>query len=153
MLRSKLRHDKGQDITEKLKAQYQTVTQIASEACDDKKSVYRLLSPPKQRKKEEYSRKLSNKVKPEVEQICNDDEISYCLSDMKFAGYRFMSCTIHEAHLRYMEKYKTKHKVAEKTFAVLKSKYIKTIQDIPLCGCSCDDCSNFAKSLDTLVAL
>ena len=67
VLRSKQRHDKAQDITEKLKAQYQTVTQIAREACDDKKSVYRLLSPPKQRKKEEYSRKLSNEVKHEVE--------------------------------------------------------------------------------------
>ena len=48
VLRSKQRHDKAQDITEKLKAQYQTVTQIAREACDDKKSVYRLLSPDKQ---------------------------------------------------------------------------------------------------------
>ena len=51
VLKSKQRHDKAQDITEKLKAQYQTVTQIAREACDDKKSVYRILSPPKQQKK------------------------------------------------------------------------------------------------------
>ena len=36
MLRSKRRHDKAQDITEKLKEQYQTVTQIAREAGDDK---------------------------------------------------------------------------------------------------------------------
>ena len=153
VLRSKQRHDKAQDIIEKLKAQYQTVTQIAREACEDKKSIYRLLLPPKQQKKEEYSRKLSNEVKHEVERIYNDDEISYCLPDMKFTGYRFMSCTIHEAHLRYMEKCKTKRKVAEKMFAVLKPKYIKTIQDTPLCGCSCDDCSNSAKSRDTLVAL
>ena len=55
-------------------------------------------------------------MKQEVEQIYNDEEISYCLPDMKLAGYRFMSCTIHEAHLRYMEKCTTKHKVAEKTF-------------------------------------
>ena len=48
VLRSKRRHDKAQDITEKLKEQYQTVTQIAREAGDDKKSLYRLLSPPKQ---------------------------------------------------------------------------------------------------------
>ena len=38
-------------------------------------------------------------------------------------------------------------------FASLKAKYIKTIQDTPLCGCSYDDCSNFAKTHDTLVAL
>ena len=115
--------------------------------------MYRLLSPPKQQKKEEYSQKLSNEVKHEVEPIYNDDEISYCLPDMKFARYRFMSCTIHKAHLRYMEKCKTKHKVAEKMFAVLKPKYIKIIQDTPLHGCSCDDCSNFAKTHDTLIAL
>ena len=72
---------------------------------------------------------------------------------MKFTGYRFMSCSIHEAHLRYMEKCKTKCKVAEKTFAALKLKYIKTIQGTPLCGCPCDDCSNFAKTRDTLIAL
>ena len=72
---------------------------------------------------------------------------------MKLAGYRFMSCTIHEAHLRYMEKCTTKCKVAEKMFASLKLKYIKTIQDTPLLGCSCDDCCNFAKTHDTLVSL
>ena len=115
--------------------------------------MYRLLSPPKQWKKEEYSRKLSNEVKHKVERIYNDDEISYCLPDMKFAGYRFMSCSIHEAHLRYMDKCKTKRKVAEKTFAALKLKYIKTIQGTPLCGCPCDDCSNCAKTRDTLIAL
>ena len=48
VLRSKWRHDKEQDITEKLKEQPQTVTQIAIEAGDDKNSLYRLLSPPKQ---------------------------------------------------------------------------------------------------------
>ena len=136
-----------------MKEQYQTVTQIAREAGDDKKSLYRLLSPPKQRTKEEYSRKLSNEVKQEVEQIYNDEEISYCLPDMKLAGYRFMSCTIHAVHLRYMEKCTAKRKVAEKTIASLKPKYIKTIQDTPLHGCSCDDCSNFAKTRDTLIAL
>ena len=55
MLRSKRRHDKVQDITEKSEEKYQTVTQIAREAGDDKKSLYRLLSPPKQQTKEEYS--------------------------------------------------------------------------------------------------
>ena len=38
-------------------------------------------------------------------------------------------------------------------FALLKPKYIKTIQDTPLRGCSWDDCSNFAQTRDTLVAL
>ena len=48
VLRSKQKHNKAQNITEKLKAQYQTVTQIAREAGNNNKSLYRLLSPPKQ---------------------------------------------------------------------------------------------------------
>ena len=39
--------EKADEITEKLKTCFKTVSEIAREAYDDKKAVYRLLSPPK----------------------------------------------------------------------------------------------------------
>ena len=79
--------EKADEITAKLKTRFKTISEIAREASDDKKAVYRLLSPPNKRKKQEekLSQKLSNKVKEEVERIYNDEEISYCLPDMNLA--------------------------------------------------------------------
>ena len=108
--------EKADEITAKLKTRFKTVSEIVREAGDDKKAVYRLLSPPKKRIKEEekLSRKLINKVKREVERIYNDEEISYCLPDMNQAKKRFMAFTIHKAHKKYIAKCTTKRKVAEK---------------------------------------
>ena len=75
----------------------------------------------------------------------------YCLPDMKLSGLKFMSCTLSEALHLYLAKCKTKRKVAEKTLAALKPKYMKTIQETPLRGCTCEYCANFGKSRETLI--
>ena len=153
VLKSKQKHQQAMKLADGLKSQFKYVKDIAVHASDDEKAVYRLLSPPKSRIKEEYLRKLSDEVKNEIERIYNDNEVSYCLPDMKLAGLRFMSCTISEAHRIYLQKCTNERKVAEKTFAALKPKYVKTIQETPLRGCSCEYCENFAKNRETLIGL
>ena len=89
---------------------------------------------------------MSDEVKAEVEQIYNDPEVMYCLLDMKYS-------VLSKAHPLYLTKCRMRRKVAEKTFAALKPKYIKTIQETLLCGCSCEYCANFGKSRETLIGL
>ena len=72
---------------------------------------------------------------------------------MKYSVLKFMSCTLSKAHHLYLNKCRTRRKVAEKTFAALKSKYIKIIQETLLHGCSCEYCANFGKSRETLIGL
>ena len=146
---------KAGEIVANLKTRFKTVSEIAREASDDKKAVYRLLSPPKKRIKDEMklSRKLTNEIKEEVEGMYNDEEISYCLPDMNLAKKRFMACTIHEAHQKYIRKSTTKRQVAEKTFAALRPKEVKTVQDTPLRLCLCEYCANFNKTRETLIGM
>ena len=153
VLKSKRNYAKAQKLADHLLTQFGTVKNLSSHTGDDERALYRLMSPPKFRKKEEYIRKLSPEVKDEVERIYKDVEVSYALPDMKFAGLLFMSCTIGEAHRIYLKKCQTKRKVAEKTFAAMKPKYVKTIQETPLRGCTCDYCENFGKLRETLIGL
>ena len=66
---------KAGEIVANLKTRFKTISEIAREASDDKKAVYRLLSPPKKRIKDEtkLSRKLTNEIKEEVEGMYNDE--------------------------------------------------------------------------------
>ena len=68
----------------------------------------------------EYERKLKVEDRQEVVRIYNDDEVSYSLPDMKYAGLRFMLFTLHEAYGVYLKKCHRKRNVAEKTFKSLK---------------------------------
>ena len=45
------------------------------------------------------------------------------------------------------------HKNGEETFAALKPKYVKTVQDTPLCECNCPYCAIFGKTRETLIGL
>ena len=153
VLKSKQKYAQAQKLSDHLLNQFGTVKKISVHTGDDERALYRLMSPPKIQKKEEYIRQLSPEVKDKVEQIYKDAEVLYALPDMKFAGMLFMACMIGEAHRIYLKKCQTKRKVAEKTFAALKPKYVKTIQETPLRGCTCDYCENFGKIHETLVAL
>ena len=151
VLKAKQQSDKAMKLSESLKGQFKSIKDIAKYVGDDEKAIYRLLSPPRKRIKEEYIRKLSDEVKDEVERIYNYPEVTYCLPDMKLSGFKFMSCTLSKAHQIYLAKCRTKRKVAEKTFAALKPKYMKTIQETLLRGCHCEYCANFSKSRQTLI--
>ena len=79
-------------------------------------------------------RKLMQEDRNEVVKVYSNEEVSYSLSDLKYAGLRFMYFTLHEAHGVYLRKCSCKRKVAEKTFESLKPRYVKTVQDKPLRG-------------------
>ena len=115
--------------------------------------MYRFFSGSKKRVKSEYLRKLTEDMKADVYAIYNDDEVSYCLPDIKYAGFRFMSMTIEEAYKIYLKKSVSARKVASKTFAGLKPKYIKTMQQTPIRGSRCERCSNLGMIRKTLVGL
>ena len=89
----------------------------------------------------------------EVVKIYNDDEVSYSLPDMKYAGHRFMFFTFHEAYGVYLKKCNRKRKVAEKTFEALKLKYIRTVNGTPLHGAWCEYCANFGKMREAFIVL
>ena len=101
----------------------------------------------------EYERKLKVEDRQDVVRIYNDDEVSYSLPDMKYAGLRFMFFTLHEAYRVYLKKCHRKRKVAEKTFESLKPRYIRTVNETPLHGAQCEYCANFGRTRETLIAL
>ena len=72
---------------------------------------------------------------------------------MNLVKKRFMACTIHEAYQKYIAKCTTERKVAEKTFAALRPKEVKTVQDTPLRLCWCEYCANFNKTRETLIGM
>ena len=152
ILRSHHKHEESRKRREQLRSKFRLIKDIAKYSNDDPTHVYRLMSDPKRRLKEVYTRKLDNEVKAEVLAIFNRDEISYCLPDMKYAGFRFMSCTINEAYVFYLRVAKGR-KVAEKTFGKLKPRCIKTMQETPMRGSRCEDCQNFGKIRQTLIGL
>ena len=122
VLQSHRKHDKSEKIAESLRSRFKTIKDIAVICGDDPKSVYHLLSTPRQRKQDAYTRKLRDEIRDEVERIYWDEQVLYCLPDMKYAGYRFMSCTIHEAYLFYVANCRTKRKVAEKNIRQIEAK-------------------------------
>ena len=65
-LKAKRQPEKARKLSESFKSQFNSIRDIAKYVGDDVKTIYRLLSPPKRRIKEEYIRKLSDEVKAEV---------------------------------------------------------------------------------------
>ena len=142
VLQSKQKYTEAKKLSVKLKSVV-SIKYIAETTGDNDKALYRLLSSPKKRTQEVYVCKLTEVIRDEVRRIYNDDEISYTLPDVRFAGYRFMSMTLKEAYQQYLRKCLTKRKVAESTFCAMKPKTIRTIQETPLRGCKCEYCQNF----------
>ena len=93
ILRSHKKYDKARDESNSLKSQYKMVD-IAAKTGESLQVVYRMLSDKKKRVQLEYTRKLATEDKASVIDIYNDDEVSYCLPDMKYAGLRFMFFTL-----------------------------------------------------------
>ena len=153
ILKSHRRRKEAMKKAVDLKNRYSSIKSIADEAAEDPKDVYRILSEPRKRVKSEYVRKLNDEMKEEVRAIYNNDEVSYCLPDIKYAGLRFMSITIEEAYKIYLKKCTNKRKVASKTFAALKPVYIKTMQKTPMRGSRCDYCTNLGLIRKTIVGL
>ena len=154
ILRSKKKHDEARSVAMCLKSKYKSVSEIASKSGESRHAVYRLLSQSDKRSvKNEYMRKLKPEDRDEVIRIYNDDEVSYSLPDIKYAGLRFMFFTLSEAYAVYLRKCTTKRKVTEKTFEALKPKRVRTLQDTPLRGACCEYCANFAKIREALIGL
>ena len=152
VLKSKKKHIKAMQLISELRSDY-TVQEISRNTGHDVKYLYRLFSPQKKRTQDDYTRKLTDIMRDEVKRVYHDEEISYCLPDVRFANYRFMSMTLKEAYQLYLRKCQTKRKVAESTFAALKPKNIRTIQETPLRGCKCEYCQNFGLLRETLLGL
>ena len=159
ILRSKKKKDEAEAKAKILKSRFSTIKRIAYEASEDKHCVYRLLttSPEKKKKKKriksKYKRKLTKSMTTEVLSFYENDEVSYCLPDVKYAGCRFMSMTIEEAYKMYLKKFSKERKVASKTFAALKPRWIKTMQETPMRGSRCDYCTNIGLLRSTIVGL
>ena len=114
VLRSHRKHHKSEKIAESLRSRFKTIMDIADICGDDPKSVYCLLLTPRQRIQDAYTRKLRDEIRDEVEIIYSDEQVSYCLPDMKYVGYRFMSCTIHEAYFLFYVTVEQKEKLQKK---------------------------------------
>ena len=90
VLRSQKKFKEVKELARSLKSEH-TVSEIAGYTGETTQAVYRLLSCGKnQRSKKEYVKKLTCLDKEEVIRIYNDDEVTYSLPDMKYAGLRFM---------------------------------------------------------------
>ena len=153
VLRSEKKFKEVKELARSLKSDH-TVSEIAGYTGETTQAVYRLLSCGKnQRSKKEYVKKLTCLDKEEVIRIYNDDEVTYSLPDMKYAGLRFMHFTIREAYGVYLKKCKLKRIVAEKTFEALKPKFVRTVQETLLCGVRCEYFANFAKTREALIAV
>ena len=157
VLRSRKKFDEVNNVAESLRSKY-TVAEIAAYTGESTQTVYRLLSCEKplikrRKKEEDYSKKLTGLDKEEVLKIYNDDEVTYSLPDMKYAGLRFMHFTIREAYSVYLRKCKGDRLVAEKTFEALKPSFVRTVQETPLCGARCEYCANFGKTREALIGL
>ena len=107
----------------------------------------------KRRLQDEYSKKLTQEDRDEVEKIYYDEEVSYSLPDIKYSDLWFMHFTLWEAYQVYLQKCRLKRKVAEKTFESLKPKDVRTVQETPLQGARCEYCANFGKVRESLIAL
>ena len=154
ILRSKKKYQEAKTAAQCLRNRFKSVTEIVNKSGESRQAVYRLLSQTDNRRvKTQYERKLNEEDREEVVKIYNDDEVSYSLPDMKYAGHRFMFFTLHEAYGIYLKKCNRKRKVAEKTFEVLKPKYVRTVNETPLRGARCKYCANFGKTREALIAL
>ena len=153
VLRSQKKFKEVKELARSLKSEHM-VSEIAGYTGETTQAVYRLLSCGKnQRSKKEYFKKLTCLDKEEVIRIYNDDEVTYSLPDMKYAGLRFMHFMIREAYGVYLKKCKLKRIVAEKTFEALKPKFVRILQETPLCGARCEHCANFAKTREALIGV
>ena len=152
VLRSHKKYEQARDESNALKSQYKMVD-IAAKTGESLQAVYRMLSDKKRRVQLKYTRKLTAEDKAAVVDIYNDNEVSYCLPDMKYAGLRFMSFTLREAYEVYCRKTERARIVAEKTFQALKPAHIRTVQQTPLRGARCEYCCNFGKTRETLIGL
>ena len=154
ILRSKKKYQEAKTAAQCLRNRFKFVTEIVNKSGESRQAVYRLLSQTDNRRvKTQYERKLNEEDREEVVKIYNDDEVSYSLPDMKYAGHRFMFFTLHKAYGIYLKKCNRKRKVAEKTFEVLKPKYVRTVNETPLHGARCEYCANFGKMREALIAL
>lgn len=153
VLKTKKRYSQANEMISDLKKQHGSVSQIASQSVEGQKFVYRLLSSPNSRKKEQesYVRKISDVMKEEVMATYNDEEVSYDLPDRKAAGLKFMSVTIEEAYQIYLQKSESERKVARSTFMNMKPDYVRTIGQTPIRGCKCEYCTNFGFLRETLI--
>ena len=86
VLGSHRKHHESEKIAESLRSRFKTIKDIADVCGDDPKSVYHLLFTPRQQIQDAYTQKLRDKIRGEVERIYSDEQVSYCLPDMKYAG-------------------------------------------------------------------
>lgn len=153
ILKTKKKYDEATKLSAKLKSEFGSVAQVVANSSEDHMTVYRLLSSPYSRKKAQHSyvRKLSDIAKRDVIAAYNDEEVSYDLPDRKYAGLKFMSCTTDEAYEIYVRKCQSDRKVAPSTFKSLRPDYVRTIQQTPLRGCKCEQCTDLGFLRETLI--
>lgn len=153
VLKTKKKYADAEKLSTKLKAEFGSVSQVVANCSEDHASVYRLLSSPYCRKKAQHSyvRKLSDNAKRDVLAAYNDEEVSYSLPDRKYAGLKFMSCTTDEAYEIYLRKCQSARKVARSTFKSLRPDYVRTIQQTPLRGCKCEQCTDLGFLRETMI--
>ena len=144
VLRTKKKFDEADKMIADLKSKHGSVSRIVAQSSEDDSVIYRLLSSPISRKKDQklYTRKLTDEMKRDVLHTYYDEEISYYLPDRRFAGLKFMAVTVDEAYEFYLRTCESKRKVGRSTFKNLKPKNMRTIQETPLRGCKCEDCTN-----------
>ena len=115
ILRSKKKYQEAKTAAQCLRKRFKSITEIVNKSGESRQAVYRLLSQTDNRRvKTQPERKLNEEDCEEVVKIYNDDEVSYSLPDMKYAGHRFMFFTLHKAYGIYLKKCNRKRKVAEK---------------------------------------
>ena len=153
ILKSHKKYKEAKEVATSLRSKFK-VSEIAALYGESMHAIYRLLSPERKRRlQKHYVKKLTQEDKNEVIKICNDDEVSYSLPDIKYANLRFMHFTLREAYAVYVRKCRHQRIVAETTFERLKPKNVRTVQETPLCDARCEYCANFGKTRDVLIVL
>ena len=117
-------------------------------------TVYRMMSSPKKWMQETYIRKLSDEMKEEALAVYHNEEVSYSLTDVKYAHLWFISITMLEAFNNHcVVKIEGSRKMSFKSFCALKPDDIRTIQQTPLRGCECEYCQNLGIVWEKLIGL
>ena len=131
-----------------------SVRDISSATNESQRYVYRMLETPKKRVQEKYAKKLSEMQKNEAISCYYDEEVSYSLPDIKYAGVRFMGMTLKEAYYtNYLMKCQSDRKMSLASFCSLKPAKIRTIQQTPLRGCKCDYCQNLGIVREKMIGI
>ena len=153
VLKSQKRYRQASTVMDDVLREHKNINQIAKITGETAKVMYRIFgrvsSEPKNVRN--FSWKLTDADKNTVHSFYTRDDITYQLPEARYKDVYFMRFTIAEAHEIYVEE--SDRKMGLSTFADLRPKIVKTIDETPFRGCLCEPCENASMIGRTLKGL